>query len=77
MNTEGHFLQGQMGIVPLAETTFRPFNLVFVVVALVIAPVLMASMHPHAEETQEIEPHDHGGGWPTAACSSGWWYSPG
>ncbi|CAN5243438.1 hypothetical protein BH20ACT9_BH20ACT9_01690 [soil metagenome] len=62
VNTEGHFLQGQMGIVPLAETTFRPFNLVFVVVALVIAPVLLASMHPRAEETQEIEPPDDDGG---------------
>ncbi|MBW3602353.1 MAG: TIGR00366 family protein [Actinobacteria bacterium] len=62
VNTEGHFLQGQMGIVPLAETTFLPFNLIFVVVALVIAPLLLARMHPRAEEAEQIEPPDEEGG---------------
>ncbi|MDP8977557.1 MAG: TIGR00366 family protein [Actinomycetota bacterium] len=63
VNTDGHFLQEQMGIVPLAETTLRPFNLVFVVVALVMIPLLLASMHPSAEEAEQIEaPEDGDGG---------------
>jgi short-chain fatty acids transporter len=55
VNTEGHFLEDQIGLIPLSETIFQPFNLVFLTVMLVGAPLLIMSMHPKPSATQEIE----------------------
>jgi short-chain fatty acids transporter len=54
VNTEGHFLEEQIGIVSLADTILQPYNLVFVAVTLVVAPILLATMHPRADEVEEI-----------------------
>jgi short-chain fatty acids transporter len=64
VNTEGHFLEEQIGLVDLGDTIFRPFNLVFVVLAITVSVVVLASMHPSAEDTEEIadEPSDGAGG---------------
>ncbi len=46
VNTSGHFLEASIGLVPLGDTLFRPFNLVYVGAVLLIAPALLAAMHP-------------------------------
>lgn len=56
VNTQGHFLQQQIGIVPLTETIFRPFNLVVALAVLVLAPLLLMSMHPRGERVVEMQP---------------------
>lgn len=62
VNTPGHFLEDQIGQLPLSETIFQPFNVVFLVVVLVGAPLLIMSMHPKGTEVQEIDldPSDSG-----------------
>lgn len=54
VNTPGHFLEEQIGLIPLSETIFQPFNLVFLVVMVVGAPLLLMSMSPKPEESEEI-----------------------
>ncbi len=44
--TPGHFLEGEMGILPLAETVFSPFNLLLVALVLVVFTALPAILHP-------------------------------
>ena len=54
--TPKHFLEKEIGIIPITETIFHPFNLLLalaVLVALVIAGPLM---HPRKEETFEADP---------------------
>jgi short-chain fatty acids transporter len=54
--TPKHFLEKDIGIIPITETIFHPFNLLLalaVLVALVIAGPLM---HPRKEETFEADP---------------------
>ncbi|MBX9389578.1 short-chain fatty acid transporter [Streptomonospora nanhaiensis] len=58
VNTPGHFLEDQIGVVPLTETLFQPFNLVFLAVMIVGAPLLVLGMHPRAEEAEEIAEED-------------------
>ncbi|WP_017536764.1 short-chain fatty acid transporter [Nocardiopsis halophila] len=55
VNTEGHFLEEQIGVLPLSETLFQPFNLVFLAVMLIGAPLLLMSMHPRPEDAEQIE----------------------
>jgi len=54
--TPKHFLEKEIGIIPITETIFHPFNLLLalaVLVALVIAGPLM---HPRKEDTFEADP---------------------
>ncbi|MFI6576953.1 short-chain fatty acid transporter [Nocardiopsis sp. NPDC050513] len=60
VNTPGHFLEERIGLVPLSETILQPFNLVFLATMLIGAPLLLMSMHPRAEDSEEIESHDDG-----------------
>jgi short-chain fatty acids transporter len=54
VNTDGHFLQSSIGLVPLGDTLFRPLNLAFVAAVLGVAPLLLASMHPDDPDVLEI-----------------------
>ncbi|MFE3461916.1 short-chain fatty acid transporter [Nocardiopsis aegyptia] len=54
VNTPGHFLEEQIGLLPLSETLFQPFNLVFLAAMLVGAPLLLMAMHPRGPEAEEI-----------------------
>ena len=58
VNTSGHFLEQSIGIVPLSETIFRPFNLVVTLGILIIAPLVLMSMHPSQEEVEEMDPEE-------------------
>lgn len=44
--TEGHFLQAQMGIVPLTETIFSPYLLLTNLAVIIILPLFNAMLHP-------------------------------
>ena len=48
--TPGHFLENQMGVVPVSQTIFAPSTYVIVLVLLVVVPVVMAMMRPPAAE---------------------------
>jgi short-chain fatty acids transporter len=70
VNTKGHFLEGAIGLIPLTETIFRPFNLVLVVAAVIVIPLVLMSMHPKPEDAIEAEPEAHpvlAGGSPAAS----------
>jgi short-chain fatty acids transporter len=54
--TSGHFLEGQMGIIPTSETIFSIFNLVPLIILIVTLPFLTRFMAPPKEETFEIDP---------------------
>ena len=57
VNTQGHFLQSQIGLVPVSETIFSPIGYVPVLAILVTLPWIMAAMHPKKdEEVVEIDP---------------------
>jgi short-chain fatty acids transporter len=44
--TPGHFLEKEIGIVPLAATIFSPFNLVLALVVVVLFAVVVPLLHP-------------------------------
>lgn len=54
VNTPGHFLEEEIGVVSLADTILEPYNLVFVVLTLALTAAVLASMHPQAPDTEEI-----------------------
>lgn len=54
--TSGHFLEGQMGIIPTSETIFSLYNLIPLIILIVTLPFLTRFMSPPKEETFEIDP---------------------
>ncbi|MEE8349834.1 MAG: TIGR00366 family protein [Acidobacteriota bacterium] len=58
VNTSGHFLEASIGIIPLSQTIFRPFNLIVSLGILIIGPLVLMSMHPVGEEIEEMDPDE-------------------
>ncbi len=54
VNTQGHFLMDEIGLIPVSETILSPANLVTFVAFLLIIPIVYRRMHPRPEETEEI-----------------------
>lgn len=54
--TPRHFMEQQMGIVPVTTTIFTPFNLGLAAVVLVVWTGLAALLHPRPEDTVEADP---------------------
>jgi short-chain fatty acids transporter len=54
--TPGHFLEAQMGVVPLAETVFSTFNLVLALLVLAGFTLLLPLLHPRAGRALTVEP---------------------
>jgi short-chain fatty acids transporter len=46
INTQGHFLESKIGLIPLSQTIFLPWNIFSCVVLLFFTPWLIARMHP-------------------------------
>lgn len=44
--TKGHFLEKQMGLIPITETIFHPMNLMILVVLLVTLPIVNSMIKP-------------------------------
>lgn len=55
VNTPGHFLESKLGIIPLSETIFQTYNLVYVLAVAIVIPILLMLMHPKKEDVSETE----------------------
>ncbi|MGE5255351.1 MAG: short-chain fatty acid transporter [Hyphomicrobiales bacterium] len=54
--TPKHFLEKDIGIIPITETIFHPFNLLLAFVVLVVLTIVGPLMHPKKEETVVADP---------------------
>jgi len=54
--TPKHFLEKDIGIIPITETIFHPFNLLLAFVVLVVLTIVGPLMHPKKEETFVADP---------------------
>lgn len=55
VNTPGHFLEDKLGIIPLSETIFQSYNLVYVLGVLIIIPLFLMLMHPKGNNIIEVQ----------------------
>lgn len=55
--TPGHFLEAEMGVIPVGETIFSPFNLILVAIVFVFLCVFTPLLHPCKEQTVSIDPN--------------------
>lgn len=51
INTKGHFLEGQIGLVPLTQTIFHPQTLLITLTLAIVIPLVCVLMLPKKEET--------------------------
>ena len=54
--TPGHFLEKEIGIIPVGETIFSPFNLLLVGAVFVFLCLFTPLLHPRREKTVSIDP---------------------
>jgi short-chain fatty acids transporter len=54
--TPKHFLEKEIGIIPITETVFHPFNLCLAVVVLIAMTIIGPMMHPKKGEETEASP---------------------
>ncbi|XKH61878.1 TIGR00366 family protein (plasmid) [Halomonas sediminis] len=54
VNTEGHFLDGVIGLIPISQTILSPYNLIVFVTFLIVIPLVYRAMHPDLAETEEV-----------------------
>lgn len=54
--TEGHFAQETMGIIPVSQTIFHPYNIAIVACVVAVVIVVMPLMAPNREEDIEVVP---------------------
>jgi len=54
--TPGHFMEKQIGIIPLSQTIFHPFNLTATAVVLVVMTALSYALHPREMRARRIVP---------------------
>ncbi|RKH19076.1 short-chain fatty acid transporter [Corallococcus sp. CA047B] len=54
--TPGHFLEKQLGIIPIDRTLFSPFNVGLTLCAVALLTALAWALHPSPERTVRVEP---------------------
>lgn len=54
--TPGHFLEDRLGIIPIDETLFSPFNLALVVFSVALLTALAVALHPPPGKTVTVDP---------------------
>ncbi len=54
--TPGHFLEKQMGVVPLGQTIFSPFNLILAFIVLGVFTLLIPLLHPRPGRALTVDP---------------------
>lgn len=54
--TPGHFLEKQLGVIPISQTIFSPFNMGVTVLAVALLTGLAWALHPAPERTVRIDP---------------------
>mgnify|MGYP000886281415 CR=1 FL=1 len=58
--TPKHFMEAQLGLIPVSQPIFHPFNLVLCLVVLVSFVVITPIIHPKKEDVVEANPSDLG-----------------
>ena len=56
--TEGHFLEDAIGIIPVMETLYSPWNLFITIFIVVTVPILYARLAAKQENPMELNPAD-------------------
>tara|TARA_R110002049_G_scaffold207986_1_gene378391 strand:- start:10278 stop:11666 length:1389 start_codon:yes stop_codon:yes gene_type:complete len=56
LNTPGHFLVDEIGLIPLTETILSGYNLLTLLAYLIIIPFVYAAMQPPEDERQTVAP---------------------
>ena len=54
--TPGHFLEDQMGVIPVSETLLSPTNLVLILVMVIFVPIVNVMMRPKADDVRKSIP---------------------
>jgi short-chain fatty acids transporter len=54
--TPGHFLESEIGIIPVSATIFAPFNLILVATVVLLFSIVTPLLHPAPAETIEATP---------------------
>src|SRR3990172_10560536 len=55
--TPGHFMEKQIGIIPLSQTIFHPFNIIATIVILLAMTLIAYLMHPRKlEDRRRVDP---------------------
>lgn len=54
--TPGHFLEAQMGVLPIDQTLFSTFNIVLVLIVVAVMTALAGILHPKPQRTVKVEP---------------------
>jgi short-chain fatty acids transporter len=54
--TPGHFMEQQLGVIPLSRTIFHPFNLTATVVVLAVMTTLAYMLHPRNVQDRRLVP---------------------
>ncbi len=49
--TPGHFMEKQLGVIPITQTIFNPFNLIVVAIVVIFLTVYVPMLHPKAKDT--------------------------
>lgn len=60
MNTQGHFLFEEYGLVPISETILAPYNFLIVLAWMLIIPFVYRAMQPAADQIEEIADEEAG-----------------
>lgn len=78
MATPGHFMEKEVGVIPMTATTFTAFNLILTVVVVLTATAVLVWLNPKSsvvlppvtedgedgESTGKVSSHAHSGNWP-------------
>ncbi len=54
--TPGHFMESTIGLIPVRDTLFAPFNLILVAIVVVVFAVVTPFLHPPRERTVTVGP---------------------
>lgn len=54
--TPGHFLESQIGIIPVTQSIFSPFNMIVVAIVIISMTVVAVIMHPNEANTVTVDP---------------------
>ncbi|WP_308752670.1 TIGR00366 family protein [uncultured Anaerotruncus sp.] len=53
--TPGHFLEDQIGVIPISQYMFNPMNIIVTIALLVLPPIFAGMLHPKEEHVSPLE----------------------